>query len=78
MKIKTKVWEKVTVWQENSVIIDVDSIEQFKQLVEEGSLITKCNDIEFIDSDIAFETLDSTGEYDYCLAIDHMEINGEV
>ena len=65
MKIKTNIWEEVKVWQYNTIIVDVDSEEHFKQLVQDGALMSRANNIEYVCTEFIWEALIDTGNFEY-------------
>ena len=62
MKIRTIVERKVTVWESQEVIVEVDSIEEFERLKKIDRL--EANAIDWLDSETLWETVEDTGEYD--------------
>ena len=74
MKIKTEFWAEVKVWQSNEIIVEVDSIEEFYKLVEEGRLLSDSKDLDYVESEFCFETMEDTGNYDFESTIEKMEI----
>ena len=65
MKIKTNIWEEVRVWQDNTVIVDVDSVEHFKQLIQDGALLSGANSFEYVCTEFIWEALIDTGNFEY-------------
>ena len=65
MKIKTNIFEEVIVWQDNTIIVDVDSEQHFKQLIRDGALLCGANNVEYVCSEFIFEALRDTGNFEY-------------
>ena len=74
MKIEIEFFSKVTVWEKNKAVIDVDNEEDFKKMVQNEELLHKCNDINYIDTEYFWETVADTGEYDFENTLEDYEI----
>ena len=74
MKIEIEFFSKVTVWEKNRAVVDVDSEEDFIKMVQNGDLLYKCNNIDYIDTEYFWETVADTGEYDFENTLEDYEI----
>ena len=77
MKIEIEFFSKVTVWEKNRAVVEVDNEEDFKKMVQNGDLLYKCNDIDYIDTEYFWETVADTGEYDFESTLEDYEIRGD-